>query len=299
MRVARKNLPYICNDRPRNGLFALEYKLADRLVFSKIRKHIGMDKVTVAISGGGPLSVPDAEFFLGMGIKVLEGFGMTETTAGANINRIDKIKIGTVGPPIKDSITKIDADGEVLVRGPQVMKGYYKNEDATMAAFTEDGFLRTGDIGLIDSDGYLRITGRKKELIITSSGKNISPQNLENSIKNSPFVDQVVIIGDNRNYLSALVVPELYTLEVWARSVGIVFADRKSLIENESVKDLFNEEIKKNMEKYSRIEQIKIFRLIDREWSQDTEELTPTLKVKRQIINTKYKKEIEDMYPHG
>lgn len=294
--VSQKSLPYLCTDRKPGGILGLQYKLADKLVFSKIRDGLGMDKLLFAISGGGPLSKSDAEFFLGMGIKVLEGFGMTETTPVTNVNPPDKIKPGTVGPALKDTIVKIGQDGELLIKGPQVMIGYYKNEAATKEMFTPDGFLKTGDIGEIDADGYLKITGRIKDLIITSGGKNISPQNLENSIKASPFIEQVAIIGDNRKYLSALIVPEFKELKSWCKANNVTFSSHAELIANEQVLKLFEKELTSHTKDYARVEQIRKFRLLEHEWSQETDELTPTLKVKRKVINQKYSSEIDSMY---
>jgi len=297
MGIARRNLDYICNGKPRTGIFALQYNLADKLVFSKLKAALGMDRLKLASSGGGPLSVSDAEFFLGMGILIVEGFGLSETTPVTNTNRIGKIKPGTVGPALKDTIIKIGEGGEILIKGPQVMMGYYKNEAATKEVFTDDGFFKTGDIGEIDADGYLKITGRIKDLIITSGGKNISPQNLENSIKGSNFVEQVAIIGDNRKYLSALIVPAWGELENWAKTKNIAFASRKDLIANPEVNKLFQEEIERCTQDYARVEQIRKFRLLEKEWSQETDELTPTLKLKRRVISQKYADEIESMYP--
>ncbi|NMD41475.1 MAG: long-chain fatty acid--CoA ligase [Deltaproteobacteria bacterium] len=239
MGIAAQNLPYICNDRPKTGFFAFKFNLANKIIFSKLRAALGLDRLVAAISGGGPLSVSDAEFFLGMGIKVLEGFGLTETTPITNANKPKLIKPGTVGPAVKDTIVKISEDGEVLIKGPQVMKGYYKNEAATKEAFTEDGFFRTGDIGEIDKDGYLKITGRIKDLIVTSGGKNISPQNIENTLVTSKFIEQVAIIGDNRKYLSALIVPSYATLEAWAKENNIAFTGRKDLISKPSSKRIW------------------------------------------------------------
>ena len=297
MGVARENLPYVCENRERTGLFALKYKIADKLIFSKLRVALGMDRIKAAISGGGPLSVSDAEFFLGMGIKIIEGFGLTETTPITHANRPCLIKPGTVGSPLKDTIVKIGDFGEVLIKGPQVMKGYYKNEEATKEAFTDDGFFRTGDIGEIDEDDYLKITGRMKDIIVTSGGKNISPQNIENSLLASPFIEQTAIIGDNRKYLSALIVPDFATLEKWAEGQGIAFENRSGLIENPEVIKLYEREIETLMKDYARVEQIRKFRLLDKEWSQDTGEMTPTMKLKRSIVQEKYKNEIEAMYP--
>lgn len=297
MDVAKRNLPYICNDKPRTGMFAIEYAIANKLIFSKLKEKLGLDKLQFALSGGGPLSVSDAEFFLGMGIKVLEGFGLTETGPVTNANRPEKIKAGTVGAPVKDTVVKISEEGEVLIKGPQVMKGYYKNEAATKEVFTEDGFFRTGDIGVIDSENYLKITGRIKDLIITSGGKNISPQNIENSLKASQYIEQVAVIGDNRKYLSALIVPSFTELENWAKANNIAFTSKKDLLNNPEVNKLMLSEIEANMKDYARVEQIRKIKLLENEWSQQTEELTPTLKLKRRIINQKYAAEIESLYP--
>jgi len=214
-----------------------------------------------------------------------------------NVNPPHKIKPGTVGPALKDTIVKIGEDGEILIKGPQVMMGYYKNEAATKEMFTPDGFLKTGDIGEIDADGYLKITGRIKDLIITSGGKNISPQNLENSIKASSFIEQVAVIGDNRKYLSALIVPAFKELESWAKANNITYANRSELIANEQVNKLYEAELAQCTKDYARVEQIRKFRLLEHEWSQETDELTPTLKIKRRVINQKYAREIETMYP--
>jgi long-chain acyl-CoA synthetase len=297
MGVAKENLPYVCNNRERSGLFALKYNLADKIIFSKLRATLGMDKLVAAISGGGPLSVSDAEFFLGMGITVLEGFGLTETTPITNANRPKWIKPGTVGPAVKDTTIRIGEDGEVLIKGPQVMKGYYKNEAATKEAFTEDGYFRTGDIGEIDRDGYLKITGRIKDIIVTSGGKNISPQNLENALLMSAFIEQAAVIGDNRKYLSALIVPAFATLESWAKEKNIPFSNRQDLIKNPEVNKLIEQEIGAQLKEFGKVEQIRKFALLESEWSQDTGEMTPTMKLKRKVIRQKYEKEIESLYP--
>jgi long-chain acyl-CoA synthetase len=297
MNLAKKNLPYVCDDIPRKGLFALQYNLADKIIFSKLKAGLGMDRLRFALSGGGPLSVTDAEFFLGMGIKVCEGYGLSETTPVTHGNKPNHIKPGTVGPPLKETEVKIGEGGEILIKGPQVMMGYYKNKDATDEVFTKDGFFRTGDIGEIDSEGYLKITGRIKDLIVTSGGKNISPQNIENSLKASNYIEQVAVIGDNRKYLSALIVPAFTELENWAKNTSIIFSSRKELINDPVVYRLFEQEIDEHMKHYARVEQIRKFKLLDAEWSQETEELTPTLKIKRRVINTKYASEIESLYP--
>jgi len=296
MRQAAKNLPHVCRDIPRSGLFAFKYNLADKLVLSKLKVALGMDKLRYAISGGAPLSQSDAEFFIGMGFKILEGFGLTETTPVTNFNRPWFIKPGTVGQPIPETEVKIADDGELLIKGPQVMAGYYKNDEATKEAIRSDGFFRTGDIGIIDEDGCLRITGRIKDIIVTAGGKNISPQNIESSIKESAFVEQIGVIGDKRKYLSALIVPAFPELERWAGENGVTFGSRADLIANEKVQALIRAEIDKYTAQYARVEQIRKFTLLETEWTQDTGELTPTQKVKRKVVNEKYAKEIEAMY---
>ncbi|MGD0820959.1 MAG: long-chain fatty acid--CoA ligase [Desulfomonilia bacterium] len=297
MGIAAQNLPYICNEKPRTGWYAFKYNLANKIIFSKLKNALGMDRLEFAFSGGGPLSVSDAEFFLGMDIKVIEGFGLTETTPVTNANNRHKIKPGTVGPAVKDTVVKLGEGGELLIKGPQVMMGYYKNEAATKEAFTADGFFKTGDIAEIDSDGYVKITGRIKDIIVTSGGKNISPQNIENSLKASRYIEQIAVLGDNRKYLSALVVPAFTDLEGWAKATGLEFTSRKELLENAKVKDLYAREIEESMKDYARVEQIRKFALLEKEWSQETDELTPTLKLKRRVINQKYNSIIESLYP--
>ena len=295
--VARDNLPYSCYDKERKGAFKIKYNLADRLIFSKLKAALGMDRLKFAVSGGGPLSISDAEFFLGMGITVLEGFGLTETTPVTNVNRPCMIKPGTVGPPVRGTEIRIAEDGEILIRGPQVMLGYYKNEEATREVITEDGFFCTGDLGHVDEDQCLAITGRKKELIVTAGGKNIAPQNIENTLKGSRFIEQVTVIGDRRKYLSALIIPNFEELTKWAGKVGIAYQDRKELVEDEKVQHLYEKVLGKYMRPFSRAEQIRKFCLLPDEWTQQTGELTPTLKCKRRVIEQKYCDEIECMYP--
>jgi long-chain acyl-CoA synthetase len=294
--MARKNLPYACTVTDRSGLFAVLYNLADKLVFSKLKVALGMDRLKFAVSGGGPLSVSDAEFFLGMEISVIEGFGLTETTPVTNVNLPENIKPGTVGPPIPETKIKISDEGEILIKGPQVMKGYYKNPKATKEVFTKDGFFKTGDIGIVDEEGYLSITGRIKDIIVTAGGKNISPQNIENSLKESRFIEQVAIIGDRRKYLAALVIPNFEEMGKWAAKQGYTFSDNSEMTHNDAVIKLIGEEIQKHTAKYSRVEQIRKYTLLDAEWTQETGELTPTQKVKRRIVGEKYSAEIESMY---
>jgi len=296
LKLASENLPYACGQKKMKSGFAIRYGLADRLVISKLKTAIGMDRIKLAVSGGGPLSVSDSEFFIGMGLLLLEGYGLTETTPVTNVNRPWLIKPGTVGPPVKDTIVTFSEDGEILIKGPQVMQGYYKDETATRESFTDNGFFRTGDIGTSDEDGYLSITGRIKDIIITAGGKNISPQNIENSLNESRYIEQVCLIGDRRKYLSALVVPAFNELVQWAQKRAIVFKDNEELIQDARVLDLYEKEIEEGTSQFARVEKIRKFKLLTEDWSQKTGELTPTLKVKRRIVEEKYSELIDEMY---
>jgi long-chain acyl-CoA synthetase len=296
IKIASENLPHACGQKKMKGGFTIKYGLADRLVFSKLKAVLGMDKISLAVSGGGPLSVSDSEFFIGMGFMLLEGYGLTETAPVTNVNRPWLIKPGTVGPPLEDTTIKFSEDGEILIKGPQVMRGYYKDEAATQESFTDDGFFRTGDIGTSDEDGYLSITGRIKDIIITAGGKNISPQKIENSLNESRYIEQVCITGDRRKYLSALVVPAFNELIQWAKERAIVFKDNEELIQDARVLDLYEKEIGERTNQFARAEKIRKFKLLADVWSQKTSELTPTLKVKRRIVEEKHKELIDEMY---
>jgi len=296
IKTASKNLKYVCTDTTPKGLLALRVKLFDKLVFSKLKEGLGMDQMQFAVSGGAPLSITDAEFFIGMGIKILEGFGLTETTPVTNVNPPWFIKPGTVGPPLPETKVRISDEGELQIKGPQVMKGYFKNKKATDEVFTKDGWFKTGDIARIDEDNYVAITGRIKDIIVTAGGKNISPQNIESSLKASKFIEQVAIIGDKRKYLSALVIPAFETLQNWAKANSISFTDNSDLVKNTMVIEMLGEEIKQHTTQFARVEQIRRFTLFDAEWTQETGEITPSLKVKRRVLEDKYSKEIEAMY---
>jgi len=232
-----------------------------------------------------------------MGVKILEGFGLTETTPVTNVNPPWKIKPGTIGPPLSETKVMVSDEGEYLIKGPQVMMGYYKNKIATDEVFTKDGWFKTGDMAMIDSEGYVAITGRIKDIIVTAGGKNISPQNIENSLKGSKFIDEVGIIGDRRKYLSALIIPSFETLGKWASANDIAFTGNTDLVNNEAVLEMMRGEVDNFTKNFARVEQIRQYCLLYAEWSQETGEITPSLKVKRRVINEKYAEAIEAMYP--
>jgi long-chain acyl-CoA synthetase len=272
----------------------LQRALADRLVFAKIKKRVG-GRLRVFVSGGAPLAREIAEFFGAVGLPILEGYGLTETSPVITVNRPDDFRPGTVGPPVEGVEVKIAPDGEILTRGPHVMKGYFKRPEATAEAIDKDGWFHTGDVGFLE-DGFLTITDRKKDLIVTSGGKNIAPQPIEGALKRSPLIAEVVMIGDKRHYASALVVPRFEALEKWASARGIPFRDREDLVRRPEIVAHYENAVKEATGGLARFEQIKKITLLPREFSMEAGELTPTLKVKRRVVEQKYKDMIDRMY---
>ncbi len=269
-------------------------KLAHKLVFSKIIERTG-GRVRFFVSGGAPLSRDIAEFFYAMGLVILEGYGLTETSPVISVNTFENIRLGTVGKPIPGVEVKIAPDGEILTRGPHVMKGYYKKDAETKEAF-EGGWFHTGDIGHFDEDGFLVITDRKKDIIVTAGGKNIAPQPIENILKTHPYISSVVVIGDKRRFICALVVPNFEKLEEYARSARLAFANREELVRNEKVVNFIRAEIDRATPHLATYEKIKKVCLLDRDFEIEKGEITPTLKVKRNIIEQKYKSFIDQLY---
>ena len=274
----------------------INYKLADKIVFSSIREKIA-PKLRYFISGGAPLSKEIGEFFSVIGIVVLEGYGLTETSAPVTVNTLRDFKLGTVGKPLPSASLKIASDGEILIKGPMVFSGYYKNENATKDSFL-DGWFCSGDVGVIDEDGFLKITDRKKDLIINSSGKNIAPQNIENSIKTSDYISNVVVIGDKRKYLSALVTLTHEAIFSYAKENGInALEEMNQLINEPKIKTLIEDEIELKTAGFADYEQIRKFAILPNDFTIESGEITPTLKVKRKFIYQKYKQLIDSMYP--
>jgi long-chain acyl-CoA synthetase len=292
--IGRRRARVYLDGRPGPAWARLLGPLADRLVFRTLRARLG-GRVRFFISGGAPLSPEISLFFHAAGIRVLEGYGLTETSPVIAVNTLDRTRIGTVGPVIPGVEVRIAEDGEILTRGPHIMKGYFRDETATREAM-EGGWFHTGDIGLIDPDGFLKITDRKKEVLKTSGGKMVAPQPIENLLKSDRFIAQAVLIGDRRKFISALIVPEPAWLESYARRKEIPFRDLSDLLDHPGVLDLFRRRIEAKMEGLPHYETVKKFRLLPRELTQEAGELTPTLKVKRRVINQKYADLIESMY---
>jgi long-chain acyl-CoA synthetase len=293
--VAERRLPYRISGKSMPLGLKMKSTLADKLVFKKILARLG-GRVRFVLSGGAPLSAELASFFVGAGLEILEGYGLTETSPVIAVNRPAKRRLGTVGPLIPRVEVKIAEDGEILSRGPHIMKGYWNNDDATKQAIDADGWFHTGDIGELDSDGFLKITDRKKDIIINAYGKNIAPQPLEALLKSSPYIGTPVLIGDRRKYLAALIVPNFEKLERDAATLGVHAASREELVSDSKVRQIFQSEIDRFNQNLDRQEKIRRFALLPRDFTIDADEITPSLKVKRKMVDQKYKAIIDQMY---
>jgi long-chain acyl-CoA synthetase len=272
-----------------------KFAIADKLVFSKIKARTG-GRLRLFISGGAPLAREIAEFFGAAGMLICEGYGLSETSPVITCNRPGAVRPGTVGLPLEHVEVKIAGDGEILTRGPHVMKGYFKKPEATAEAIAADGWFHTGDIGHVDADGFLVITDRKKDIIVTSGGKNIAPQPIENRLKANKFFTEVVMIGNKRNFAAALVVPNFETLEAWARGKGIAAGSREELVARPEVAAHYLALVGELTTDLAQFEKIKKVALLPREFTQDGGELTPTLKVKRRVIEERYRSVIDGLY---
>ena len=273
----------------------LQHGIADALVFKKWREAVG-GNVRIFISGGAPLAPEIAYLFRAAGLPILQGYGLTETSPSVSCNTEKRNRIGTVGPIIDGVSVRIDADGEILVKGDNVMKGYYNRPDENEDAFTSDGWFRTGDIGHLDADAFLVITDRKKDLIKTSGGKYIAPQRLESLIKSSRFVSQVVVVGNARKFASALIVPNIELLRGYAQMKGIEYKDQSALLTNPRIIDLINRQVDKYTMELARFEKVKKVALLEHEFTTESGELTPTLKPRRSVIEKKYSSVIDRLY---
>jgi long-chain acyl-CoA synthetase len=282
-------------DRGRVGPgLALRHLLADALVLSKIRDLVGGEKKFLSC-GGAPLSQGVEEFFFAAGLLICQGYGLTETSPMLTCNAPGAFRFGSVGRPVLGCEIKIGERGEILARGGNVMKGYYGRPLETSEAF-EDGWFKTGDVGVVDEDGFLHITDRIKDIVITSQGKNVAPQHIEAMFGGDPYVEQVAVLGDRRNYVSALVVPSFPALERHARERGIPFASREELVARPEIVAFYEGRVQRVNERLASYERIKRFTLMPREFTQDGGELTPTLKVRRRFVEQKYRAAIDAMY---
>ena len=248
-----------------------------------------------AVTGAAPIASEILEFFWGCGVPVLEGYGMTETATASTVSTVGDYRFGTVGRALPGAEIRIADDGEVLVRGPHIFQGYHKMADTSFGA-VEDGWLHTGDVGRLDEDGYLYITGRKKDIIITAGGKNLTPANLENDMKQTRWVSQAVMHGDRRPYPVMLVTLDEDQVAPWAKEQGIEDTSTAALAQEPKVRELIQAELDKANAKYARAEQVKRFFILDHDLSQETGELTPTLKVKRNVVNEKYADDFAALY---
>jgi len=274
---------------------AIKHTIADRLVYSKMRKFFG-GRLRSCVTGGAALSNEIWLIFTGAGISIMQGYGLTETSPVISSNNPIDARLGTVGKPIRNTEVRIAADGEIEVSGAGVMLGYFNKPEATRDAFTEDGWFKTGDIGELDSDGFLKITDRKKELFKTSGGKYIAPSPIEQMIKGSRFVSQVVLIGNDRKFPAALIVPNFEQLESYAKTQGLSLKTPKDFCETSAVIKLIENEVEEMTKDLAKFEKVKKIALLERELTVEGGELTPTLKVKRRVVDEKYKHAIEKIY---
>lgn len=283
------------DQRPIPAGVALKHRIADRLVFSKLRGRTG-GRIRFFISGSAPLSPEIAKFFFSAGLPVLEGYGLTETSPVLTLNPLTRPRIGSVGPVVPGVQLKIAADGEIFAKGPNVMQGYYQKPEATAEAIDAEGWFHTGDIGELDSDGYLKITDRKKDLIKTAGGKYIAPQPIENQVKLNKFVANAVLLGDKRKFSILLVVPDFEALEPWAKNQGLSFSSRRELITLPSMKAKMQAEALGMLTDLAHFEMPKKVVLLDQDFTIESGELTPTLKVKRRVVEKNYQSVIDAAY---
>ena len=281
--------------REPGGTLKVAYRLADALVFKKIRAAMG-GRIRYFISGGAPLATDINRFFFSAGIWIMEGYGLTETSPVTNVNSFEGFRIGTVGKAIPGTEIRIGEEGEILIRGPQVMKGYYNLPEATTEAIDPEGWFHTGDVGEIDEDGFLRITDRIKDIIVTAGGKNVAPQPIENRLKTNEFVEQAVMIGDRRGFCVILVVPSFPNLEAWARKTGIQASDAKTLLARTEVQELMEEQVFGALKGLASFETPKKIGLIESQFTIEDGTLTPTQKIKRRAVEARYRELIEAFY---
>jgi long-chain acyl-CoA synthetase len=294
MNVARRAAPWRSGVKPAGPALKLQWALANKLVYSKIRAGTG-GKLRVVFSGGAPLSRDLAEFFCAVGIPIYQGYGLTETSPILTSNYPEN-RVGSAGKPIPNVLIRIAGDGEILAKGPCVMQGYFKSPDATREVISEDGWFHTGDIGYLDSDNYLFITDRKKDLIKTAGGKFVAPQPIENALKTSPYILNAMIVGDQRKFVVALVVPNAATVSAKAQEQGIRFASNKEMAAHPWVRSLIESEVKRLTAHLAQWETIKRVALLPEDFTFDNGSLTYTLKLKRRVVEQQYREVIDKLY---
>lgn len=295
LRTGKRALAYRAEGGRQPFPLRLQTAVADLLVFRKLRKRLG-GRFRLFGSGSAPLAKRLGEFFAVVGLPIYEAYGLTETTAIVSMNTPQDWKIGTVGKVVRNTEVRIDDDGEILVRGPAIMKGYYKLPEATAEVLSDDGWFATGDIGKLDADGFLSITDRKKDLFKTSGGKYIAPQPVENHLKTSPYVSMAVVVAEGRNFPSALIVPDFDKLKQWAKENGIEYRNHTELVNDTRVKLFMDAEIESTVEDLPRYEKPKKIILLDRELTIEDGEITPTMKVRRRAVEMKFARQIDALY---
>jgi long-chain acyl-CoA synthetase len=293
--VGREYVSHIMGKKAIPAGLKFKRNLAYKLVFSKLTERVG-GKLRFFVSGGAPLAKEIAEFFAAAGLFIYEGYGLTETSPVISVNKEDLFKFGTVGPVIPGVEVKIAEDGEILTRGPHVMLGYYRKEAETEEAIDPERWFYTGDIGFIDDDGCLTITDRKKNILVTSGGKNIAPQMIENKLVTCKYIEQAMVIGDKRKYCTAVIVPSFENLEKWASDSNISYQSKAELSQLQEVRELIKADIDSVNNDLASFETIKDFILTEDSFSIETGELTPSLKVKRKVVEEKFAQHIEEMY---
>jgi long-chain acyl-CoA synthetase len=300
LKVGKEAVPHFFEGRQLSGWLAFRYAIAKKLVFTKIQDRTG-GRLRFAVSGGAPLAGSLMEFFWIIGLPILEGYGLTETSPVITVNRLGIVKPGSVGVPLYEQwngrpFVKIAEDGEILCQGPNIMRGYWNNAKATEEAIDADGYFHTGDIGQFDEKGRLSITDRKKELIVTSGGKKVAPQPIENELKTDKYIAQAVLVGDQRNFITALVVPNFDSLERWAGFKKIAHANLTELVHHPLVMAKLMSRVEKVNATLSNYERIRKIAILDHEMTVEGGQLTPSLKVKRRVVNQMYGGLIEGLY---
>jgi len=295
LNIGQKRASLMMEFKPVPAFLEMQYKLAHFAVFRKLKERLGFDRIRVAYSGAAPIAPEILHFFHSIGVNLVEGYGQTEGTGVTTTSTIGKVKFGTVGEPLKGVQIKIADDGEILVKSPGVFKGYFKNPEATAETIV-DGWLHSGDVGTIDEDGYLTITDRKKDIIVTAGGKNITPQYIENKLKASLYINDAVVIGDKRKFLSCLIMIDEDNVVKYAQDNKIQFSTYKDLAQNPEINLLVGRELKRLNEALSRVEQVKKFSILPKKLYEEDGEMTPTMKVKRKFINEAFADLIEAMY---